>query len=88
MAIDLTALTAAVAQAETVEASAVEMINGFVTQVKSAVEAALAADASADEASNAAAQAAIDEVQARVLSSSSKLAAAITANTPSEVPPA
>jgi hypothetical protein len=59
MAVDLTGLIAAVSEAETVDASAVALIEGFAASVSAAVTAALEADASADQASIDAANAAI-----------------------------
>lgn len=80
--IDLSALTAAVEQAKTIEDSAVQLINGFAQRVADAVTAALAADDAADQGSIDAAVAAINEQASALTASSSTLADAVAANTP------
>jgi hypothetical protein len=72
------ALTAQVAETETVEASAVAVINGFAEQVTAAVSAALEADNAADNASITAATNAIETTRARFASSAALLKAVAT----------
>ncbi len=78
MPIDLSALTAQVAETEGIEASAVALIQGFSTKIQEAVAAALAADDAADQGSIDAANAAIAEVTARFKASAGALGAAVT----------
>jgi hypothetical protein len=79
----LAALTTQVAETETVEASAVTLINGFAASVTAAVTAALEADNAADQTSIDAATAAIEATRARFAASEDALGAAIVASTPS-----
>jgi hypothetical protein len=81
-------LTAEVAEDETVESSAVTLINGFGAAVTTAVTAALTADAAANQTSIDAANGAIAAVVGRFVAARTPLAAAVVANTPAEVPPA
>ena len=81
------ALAAQVAQTETLEGSAVALLNGFSTAVQKAVADALAADDAADQGSIAAAADAISATTARFTASGAALGAAVAANTP-QAPPA
>jgi hypothetical protein len=78
MAVDLTALTAAVAAEDTVIDSAIALIGGIPAVVSQAVAAALTANGVADAAAQTAADAAAADVQAKTTA----LQAALTANTP------
>jgi hypothetical protein len=78
MAIDLTHLTAEVADVATVEASAVVLIQGIAQKI---------ADAVASAGVDPAAQATVDGLVAQLKGSSDALAAAITANTPAAPAP-
>ena len=78
----VTDLTAEVAQDETVEASAVTLINGFAA----AISAALASDATVNQAALSAVQTAITTVTGRFVAARTPLAAAIVNNTPSPTP--
>lgn len=82
MAVDLTALTAAVAAEDTEIASAITAINGFPAVVAQAVKDALVANGVADAAAQTAADAAAADIQKQT----SALTAALTANTPSAPP--
>jgi hypothetical protein len=84
----VTELTAAVTENETVDASAIALINGFSDAVKTAVTEALEDDDAADEGSIQAAKDAIAAVTARMTASSAKLGAAVVANTPAAPPTA
>lgn len=77
--IDLTALTAEVADTEGIEQSAIAVINGFAAEIKDAVAKAIAADGFANDATNQTVQASIDAVVARFKNASASLATAITA---------
>lgn len=79
----VSALTTQVQSTETVEASAVALINGFASAVTKAVSDALTADNAADAASISAATAAIEATRARFANSGDALGAAVVANTPS-----
>lgn len=74
MAIDLTALTAEVASVNTVEQSAIVLINGIAAEIA----AAIAALPSTDPAT----QAAIDALTAQLTAETAALSAAVVANTP------
>ena len=76
------ALTDQVEQTETVEGSAVTLINGFAAEIQKAVTDALTADNAADQGSIDAANAAIAAVTARFNASAASLGAAVSANTP------
>lgn len=78
----IAALTAQVAETETVEESATKLIEGFADAVTKAVSDALTADAAANEATVKAATDAITAVKTRFGQSEDKLGEAITANTP------
>lgn len=78
------ALTTQVQSTETVEASAVALINGFAVAVTKAVSDALTADNAADETSIAAASAAIEATRARFAASGDALGAAVVAGTPNQ----
>lgn len=78
MAVDLTALQAAVAAEDTVIDSAVALIQGIPQVVSDAVKAALLAAGTADAAAQAAADAAATDIQNKTTA----LQAALTANTP------
>ncbi len=78
----ITALTAQVANTETVEGSAEALIDGFSAQITKAVTDALTADNAADDASIAAAQQAINDVTARFTASAAKLGAAVATVVP------
>lgn len=80
LAAAVAALSEQVAATEGTEASAVALINGFATQVTTAVEAALTADNNADDASIAAAKQAIVDVTARFNASAAVLGAAVASN--------
>jgi len=80
LAAAVAALSEQVAATEGTEASAVALINGFATQVTTAVEAALTADNNADDASIAAAKQAIVDVTARFAASGNLLGAAVASN--------
>jgi hypothetical protein len=80
LAAAVAALSEQVAATEGTEASAVALINGFATQVTTAVEAALTADNAADDASIAAAKQAIVDVTARFNASAAVLGAAVASN--------
>jgi hypothetical protein len=82
MPVDLSGLIAAVTEAETVDASAVALIEGFAASVTAAVTAALQADDAADQGSIDAANTAIQGEVSRLVASKAKVATAITANTP------
>jgi len=82
MAVDLTALTAAVAAQKTVLDSAITFINGIPALVSSAVKQALLDEGVAD----AAAQAAADQAAADVQAETAAVQAALTANTPTPAP--
>jgi len=84
----ISALTAQVAETETVEASAVALINGFSAEVTKAVTDALTADNAADQGSIDAANQAIATVTARFAAAGSTLGAAVSANTPAAPTPA
>lgn len=81
--LNLDALVAAVNENDTLDASAVTLIEGIAAKISEAVAAALAADDAADQGSVDAAQAAIDATVAQLVASNQKLAAALVANTPS-----
>jgi hypothetical protein len=76
------ALLKTVTDTETVEGSAVTLINGFAATVTTAVTAALQADAAANATTITAAAAAIEGARVRTVASDTALGAAITANTP------
>jgi hypothetical protein len=78
MAVDLTALTAAVAAEDTVIDSAIALIGGIPALVSKAVADALTANGVADAAAQAAADAAAADIQGKT----SALQTALTANTP------
>ncbi len=78
----VTALTAQVASTETVEGSAIALINGFSAAIAKAVTDALTADNAADQGSIDAAMSAISATTARFAASGSALGNAVTANTP------
>lgn len=80
LAAAVAALSEQVAATEGTEASAVALINGFATQVTTAVEAALTADNAADDASIVAAKDAIAAVTARFNASAAVLGAAVASN--------
>lgn len=82
--LNLDALVAAVNENDTLDASAVTLIEGIAAKISEAVAAALAADDAADQGSVDAAQAAIDATVAQLVASNQKLATALVANTPSE----
>jgi hypothetical protein len=82
MAVDLTALTAAVAAEDTVIDSAITLIGGIPAVVSAAVADALKANGVADVAAQAAADAAAADIQGKTTA----LQAALTANTPAPVP--
>lgn len=83
----ITELTTQVESTESIEASAVALINGFAVQVTAAVAAALTADNAADQGSIDATNAAIEGVRARFAASGAALGAAVVANTPGAPPP-
>jgi hypothetical protein len=74
---EIDALSQQVAATEGTEASAKALIEGFATQIQTAVTEALTADNSADAASIAAASAAIAGVKERFAASAASLGAAI-----------
>lgn len=76
------ALTTQVAATETVEASAVTLINGFAAEVAKAVTDALTADDAATQTTIDAANTAIAAVKDRFTASAGSLGAAVTAVTP------
>ena len=78
MAVDLTALTAAVAAEDTVIDSAVTLIQGIPKVVSDAVKAALLTAGTADAAAQTAADAAAADIQGKTTA----LQAALTTNTP------
>lgn len=79
----LDALTAQVAQTETVEASAVALINGFATAVTAAVTKAIQDDNNIDNAAIGTVTDAIEATRARFAASGDTLGAAVVAGTPS-----
>lgn len=79
----LDALTTQVAATETVEGSAVTLINGFAAAVTKAVSDAIAADNSIDNSAISTVSSAIEAVRARFAASGAALGSAVTANTPS-----
>lgn len=81
--IDLSALTQAVTDTETVDASVIALLQGFAAATQKAVADAIAADDVANQGTADAAKAAIDAVTARFVAANTTLSAAITANTPS-----
>lgn len=81
--IDLSALIAAVAEAETIDTSAIAFIAGVGARIQAAVDAAIAADDAADEGTAQAVREAISAEVAKLTASSGKLSEAIIANTPS-----
>jgi hypothetical protein len=84
MAVDLTALTAAVAAEDTVIDSAIALIGGIPAVVSAAVADALKANGVADAAAQTAADAAAADIQTKTTA----LQAALTANTPTPPAPA
>jgi hypothetical protein len=84
MAVDLTALTAAVAAEDTVIDSAITLIGGIPQVVSDAVKAALLAAGTADAAAQTAADAAAADIQGKTTA----LQTALTANTPTPAPTA
>lgn len=84
MAVDLTALQAAVAAEDTVIDSAIALIGGLPALVATAVQQALAAAGVNDTQAQAAADAASADIQAKTAA----LQAALTANTPPAPTPA
>ncbi len=91
MALNLDPLVAAVTEEETVDDSFIALVNQIQdlnkTAVASAIAATTASDAAATAADTAAAQSAIDGVTSRLVSSASKVSAAIVANTPAAPTP-
>lgn len=79
---EMSKLTDQVTASETVEASAVALINNQAALTKAAVAQALADNDAADQTSIDAANQAIDAVASRLTASAGTLGTAITANTP------
>jgi|SRR5581483_99563 len=78
---EITQLTAAVTAEQTVNQSAITLINGFAAQLQAAVAAATAAGATPDQL------AALNGLQTQITTSTAALAAAVSANTPPPPPP-
>lgn len=77
---EIASLTATVTNEETVEASAVALINGFSAQLAAAIANAGSAGATPDQLAQ------LTALQTSVATSSATLAGAVVANTPAAVP--
>lgn len=82
LALEITTLQADVTAEQTVEASAVTLINGFAAQLAAAVAAAQAAGATPDQLT------ALSTLGSQISASSATLAQAVAANTPAASAPA